>query len=165
MRSFAEATGAKPCYSTNDLASCVLDAISDSRDYYLLGYYRQKDNLSPGWRTLKVQVDRPGVQVFARSGYLYLNEEPDTEEARRRDVSYALISPVDFPGLPFTVRVKQVPIPDGTLRRLNFQLQVHAGSLMNNPLGNYRISLEVVAAVANPSGALLDQFSRLYRAA
>jgi len=160
MRTFAEMTGASPCYSTNDLASCLHNAVSDSESYYLLGYYRDKKNNEPGWRTLKVEVNLPGAQVMARNGYFYLAEAPGTNEARRRDISYALISPIDFSGIPFTVQVKQTAGAATNLHTLNFQLQIPPTSLMEDPSGNHRMSLELVAAAATPKGQLVDKFSK-----
>ncbi len=160
MRNFAEMTGASPCYSTNDLASCLHNAVSDSESYYLLGYYRDKNNNKPGWRTLKVAVNRPGAQVMARSGYFYLTDAPDTDEARRRDISYALISPIDFSGIPFTVQVKRTASADTQLQPLSFELQIPPTSLMDDPSGHHYMSLELVAAAATPTGELVDKFSK-----
>src|SRR5271157_5513188 len=160
MRNFAEMTGASPCYSNNDLGACLRNAVSDSQSYYLLGYYRDKKNNKPGWRTLKVAVNLAGAQVMARNGYFYLNEAPGTDEARRRDISYALISPIDFSGLPFTVEVKQTSSATAKLATVNFELQVPPTSLMDDPSGKHHMSLEVVAAAATPKGELVDKFSK-----
>jgi len=160
MRNFAEMTGASPCYSNNDLGACLRNAVSDSQSYYLLGYYRDKKNNKPGWRTLKVAVNLAGAQVMARNGYFYLNEAPGTDEARRRDISYALISPIDFSGLPFTVEVKQTSSAAAKLATVNFELQVPPTSLMDDPSGKHHMNLEVVAAAATPKGELVDKFSK-----
>jgi VWFA-related protein len=162
MRNFADMTGGSPCYSTNDLGSCLRNAISDSESYYLLGYYRDKKNDKPGWRTLKVEVNRPGVQVLARDGYFYLTEAPDTNEARRRDISYALISPIDFSGIPFTVQVKQASGADAQQGTLNFQLHIPPASLMDDASGNHHMSLELVASAVTPKGEIVDKFSKTW---
>jgi len=162
MQNFAEMTGARPCYSTNDLGSCVHNAISDSENYYLVGYYRDQKNNKPGWRTLQVEVDRPGVQVLARNGYFYLTEAPNSDEARRRDISCALISPIDFSGIPFTVQVKQAAGADTNQRTLNFQLQIPPASLMDDASGNHHMSLELVASAVTPQGELVDKFSKTW---
>jgi len=121
LQHFAEATGASPCFHNNDFSSCMHDAVADSENYYMLGYYRDKSKDKPGWRKLKVKVNRPDVQVMARNGYLYSNEPVDTKEARQRDVAFAMASPVEFPGLPFSVSVTEVPQPDSPLRTLQLR--------------------------------------------
>jgi hypothetical protein len=121
LQHFAEATGASPCFHNNDFSNCMHDAVADSENYYMLGYYRDKSKDKPGWRKLKVKVNRPDVQVMARNGYLYSNEPVDTKEARQRDVAFALASPVEFPGLPFSVSVTEVPQPDSPLRTLQLR--------------------------------------------
>jgi VWFA-related protein len=160
MRNFAEMTGGSPCYSVNDLGSCLHNAVSDSESYYLLGYYRDKKNNQLGWRTLKVNVNLPGAQVMARNGYFYLNEALATDEVRRRDISYALISPIDFSGIPFTVEVKQTASAAAKLHTVDFQLQIPPSSLMDDPSGKHHMSLEVVASAATPKGQLVDKFSK-----
>lgn len=160
LQNFAAVTGASPCHHNNDFSNCMHDAVSDSESYYLLGYYRDKKNDKPGWRTLKVKVNRPDVEVMARNGYFYLTEPQNTKEARRRDVEFALTSPIDFSGVQFSVALKQSVSPDPKLRTLTFQLVIPPTSLMDDPHGGHRMSLEVVAAASRPEGGLVDKFAK-----
>src|SRR5271165_6959011 len=160
MQTFAEMTGARPCFHNNDFSSCLHDAVADSETYYLLGFYRDKKNDKPGWRNLKVEVKRSGVQVMARNGYFYLKEAPDTSEARQRDVSLALTSPFDFPGVVFSVSLRQSPDADPKLHKLKYDLSIPSTSLMDDPSGKHRMSFELVATAAHPDGKLADQSSK-----
>jgi VWFA-related protein len=160
MQAFAELTGAKPCLRNNDFSTCLADAEAASASYYLLGYYREKKDDKPGWRDLKVEVKRPKVEVLARSGYFYLGDPPDTQDARYRDVSFALTSPIDFSGVLFSVSLKQTPNVDPTLRTLNYELQIPASSLMDDPKGNHRMSFELVATVSRTDGGLADRSAK-----
>jgi VWFA-related protein len=106
MQTFAHNTGGSPCFGRNDVGPCLQNAIADSNSYYLLGYYHERKDNKPGWRKLKVKVDRDGVDVLARDGYFYSAEKPDSKEARQREVLAAPASPVNFSGLPFTVGLR-----------------------------------------------------------
>jgi len=160
LRSFAEQTGGRACYGSNDLAPCFERADSDSENYYLVGYYRDRKNNKPGWRSLKVSVKHPGAEVIARKGYFYLTAPADTKEARQSDIESALVSPVEFTGIQFSVHLSQAANSDPKLRNLRFQLQIPPSSLMADPSGSNRFSLEVVATASAPKGEPVDKLAQ-----
>jgi|GEM_PF-1373733 len=161
MQTFAHNTGGEPCYGSNDVGPCLQQAISDSNSYYLLGYYRERKDNKPGWRKLKVKVDRDGVDVMARDGYFYSAEKPDSKEARQRDVIAALHSPVNFSGLPFAVRLDPATTASKPpLRDLPFELKIPPASLTSLSSGNNGISLEVVCTAGTPAGTPVDQIAQ-----
>jgi VWFA-related protein len=53
----------------NDLDRGVKRISDDLTSYYLLGYYSSNTKLDGGFRSLKVRVKQPGVDVRARRGY------------------------------------------------------------------------------------------------
>lgn len=64
----AEETGGKAILDTNDFGTRIRDMIDDSRAYYLLGFEPSKS--PPGSRhKIRVEVDRPGVEVRHRQSY------------------------------------------------------------------------------------------------
>jgi len=54
---------------TNDLDQGLKRIADDLTSYYLLGYYSSNAKLDGAFRTIKVRVTRPGVEVRARRGY------------------------------------------------------------------------------------------------
>lgn len=161
MRTFAHNTGGEPCFGSNDVGPCLQQGISDSDSYYLLGYYRERKDNKPGWRKLKVEVDRSGVDVLARDGYFYSAEKPDSKEARQRDVVSALVSPVNFSGLPFTVRLHPAARDSNKpLQDLQFELQIPPTSLTSPASGNNAINLEIVCLAGTPKSTSVDQISQ-----
>ena len=114
MNSFAEMTGGRAFYNTNDLAGAVDKASEDGRSYYVLGYYTKPNAAKSGWRTLKVKVKRSGLQVRARAGYFATRSATiDPEQLRKRDIREAADSPFDFTAVPFTVRIHSIqPVAD-----------------------------------------------------
>jgi VWFA-related protein len=160
LEHFAETTGASPCFHNNYFSDCMHDAVADSESYYMLGYYRDKSRNKPGWRQLKVRVNQPDVQVMARSGYLYSTEPQNTKEAQVRDVSLALISPIDFPGLPFSVSVTPLPGDDPNQRTLQLRVFVPPTSLHDDPSNKHQMSVEVVAVASQSQGETIDKFAK-----
>src|ERR1700678_4379462 len=69
LNEFADMTGGKAFYNTNDLASSFKRAADDASSYYLANYYLDTNNNHAGWRNLKVKVARKDAEVRARKGF------------------------------------------------------------------------------------------------
>jgi hypothetical protein len=65
----AEDTGGAAIRNTNDIAGGALRIAEESRVYYLLGYAPPAGKGPREWRSLKVEVTRPGLVVRARKGH------------------------------------------------------------------------------------------------
>lgn len=66
----AEQTDGYAIVNTNNLSSGLQRIVSDSSAYYLLGYTSTNAELDGSYRRISVRVDRPGVHVRARAGYV-----------------------------------------------------------------------------------------------
>lgn len=75
LRLLADNTDGLAVINTNDLEGGAARIVRDLSSYYLLGYYSGNEKLDGKWRTIKVRVKRPGVQVRARHGYRALRAE------------------------------------------------------------------------------------------
>ena len=92
----AAGTGGLPCYNRADLANCFKEALDDSRDYYMVGFYVDKGT-KEGWHKLQVKVD--GASARYRNGFLF--PLPDPEKTRDLDVNTAVHSLLPESGIPF----------------------------------------------------------------
>jgi VWFA-related protein len=75
LRLLADNTDGLAVINTNDLDAGARRIVQDLSSYYLLGYYSTNDRLDGKWRTIKVRVKRPGIEVRARKGYRALRAE------------------------------------------------------------------------------------------
>ena len=102
----ATETGGRAFLNTNDINSAVRRAVSDGRQAYTLGYYPNHLTWNGKYRQIRVQVNRPGVRVRHRRGYLA------TADAQRVNgntaISAALLSPLEAVALGLTARVERV---------------------------------------------------------
>jgi VWFA-related protein len=64
----------------------------------------QTDNPSYSSAQFHVNVRGEGLQVQARSGYFSADIAPNNDDRRKRDIAQAFAMPVEYRGLPFTVR-------------------------------------------------------------
>jgi hypothetical protein len=69
MYKIAHVTGGRVFWDTNDMAKGMKAVASDSKGTYSLGFYADAD-AGDTWRDLNVDVNRKGVKVLHRSGYL-----------------------------------------------------------------------------------------------
>ena len=69
LRDMATSTDGLAVMNSNDLDGGLKRISDDLTSYYLLGYYSTNAKLDGKFRSLKVRVKQPGVQVRARRGY------------------------------------------------------------------------------------------------
>jgi VWFA-related protein len=69
LQTLADNTDGIAVMNSNDLDKGLKRIADDLTSYYLLGYYATNTKLDGKFRTIKVRVKRPGVEVRARKGY------------------------------------------------------------------------------------------------
>jgi VWFA-related protein len=81
LKTLSSATDGVAVVDTNDLVAGMRRALDDMRGYYLLGYYSTNAKADGTFRSIKVNVKRPGVSVRARRGYLAATQNEMKEAA------------------------------------------------------------------------------------
>ena len=104
LQTFAAMTGGRAYFNSNDLVKGFRDAVRDSSQYYMLGYYLNRSNTKPGWRKLAVKVKREHLEVRARSGFFVTTATHDPATSRDSDLGLALRSPMDYTALQLEAR-------------------------------------------------------------
>jgi len=79
LKDLAHATGGRAALDMNDLAPAVEQVFVENASYYLIGFESTNQRQEGKFRRLEVKVNRPDVDVRARSGY----NEPHTGRAQR----------------------------------------------------------------------------------
>ena len=128
LNEFADMTGGKAFYNTNDLAGSFKRAADDSSSYYLVGYYLDTKNNHAGWRQLKVGVDKQDVEVRARKGFFVTRATVDPDSTRDYDLRAALTSPIDGTGVPVTLKWTGVS-GEGEKRKASYEIQIPANGV------------------------------------
>ena len=166
MGAFADMTGGRAFYNTNDLEHAFESADDDSNTYYLLGYYRAPNDNVAGWRKLKVKVLKNGVKVRSRSGYFVRPDDIDganPQKAARHssacasdsachDLQLALASPIDYTAIPMALKWEGLsPGKDGK-KAAPFLLQLSLKSLYVDAADANHVTFEIVALARNENG-------------
>lgn len=152
LTQFAEMTGGKAFYNTNDLATAFRRAADDASSYYLLGYYLDTKNNHAGWRNLKVQVDKKDVEVRTRKGFFVTNATINAELTRNSDLNYALSTPIEGTGVPLTVEWLGFA-DDGQRKKAVYIAHMPPNALAFDPNGQNKLDFDfAVVAYAEANG-------------
>ena len=71
LRMLAELTGGRAVVNRNDFDDALREIDAETSDYYVLGFYTSNPDPTFRTRKLRVEVDRPGVDVRHRSHYTF----------------------------------------------------------------------------------------------
>jgi VWFA-related protein len=161
---FAEMTGGKAFYNTNDLATSFKRAADDGSSYYLVTYYLDLHNNKAGWRQLKVKVDKPDAEVRARKGFFVTNATIHMDVTRQADLTYALTSPIEGTGVPVTIKWMGTT-GDGAKKKAAFVVSLPAGGISQDPNGQNRINFDFAVAafaVGSKDGKAVDTMGKTF---
>ena len=158
LQTFASMTGGRAYYNSNDLVRGFRDAVNDSAEYYMLGYYLDRSKTKSGWRKLAVKVKRDHTEVRARSGFFVTNATVDPENSRNSDISSALQSPLDYTSLALVAHWDKVePGKEPGKKHVNYEVRLAPDAALINDADNNHVALEFVALAKTPAGKQVDQ--------
>src|SRR5580693_8053468 len=158
FQTFAEMTGGRAYYGSNDLEKGFREAVKDSAEYYMLGYYIDRSQTKPGWRKLTVKAKREHVEVRARSGFFVTNAAIDPERSRKSDISSALQSPLDYTSLALVARWDKIePGKEPGRKHVTFVMRLAPAAGVINDADNNHVALDFVAMAKSPEGKAVDQ--------
>jgi VWFA-related protein len=157
LRDVADMTGGRAFYNTNDLSTSFHRAAADSAHYYLLGYYLDSSNRNPGWRKLKVKLNRKDVEVRSRNGYFVTNATVRPELSRKLDIKFALDSPFSSTGVPLSVQWTGASPEDAKngipadKKKVNFMMRISGAGLAIETTENKRLNVDILAYAFLPN--------------
>jgi VWFA-related protein len=151
LNDFADMTGGRAFYNTNDVAGSFQRAANDASSYYMLGYYLDTNNNKPGWRKLQVKLDRKEVEIRSRTGFFVTNATMNPLLSRDLDMVNALHSPIEGTGVPVTVEWVTVASA-GDKKKAVFFAHMPAGGLSFDPAGRDQLNFDFAALAYDKNG-------------
>jgi len=152
----ANATGGRPFYNTNDIASSIRKAVDDSRVSYVLGYYPTNDKWDARFREISIKVARPGVHLRYKTGYFAVPANPENDKRNELLTADAIRSPLQMIDLGLQVRTERVA--DSSDRELKVTVRVDPAQMMFQRDGDrWTDTIEVVWVGLTPDGRVLDR--------
>jgi VWFA-related protein len=99
MDMLASATGGRAFKNDNDIRGALRTVLDDSEVTYSLAFHADPDGLDDAFHKIKVRVNRPGLDVRHREGYVAIPDPASSDTDRVRTVNAALASPIENPGI------------------------------------------------------------------
>lgn len=108
LRVLSEETGGFAAVNTNDYAGALDRIGQENSRYYVLGYYPVNDRRDGKFRSLEVKVNRPGLTVRSRKGYVAPRGKAsattlETKEGTPETLRELVESPLPIKGLRLTM--------------------------------------------------------------
>ncbi len=125
MKELADQTGGRASFDTNDARSAIRQALEDSRVTYTLGYYPTDPDFNGKFRSIKVSVKRPGLQVRYRRGYFAFPDEPIDAAHRDKALNAATVAMIDATSVGFMVEVGK-PASGNSARQLAISVDTNS---------------------------------------
>ena len=122
MDLLADVTGGRSFRNTNDLTAGVKAAAMDMRGSYSVGFY-VPDNSDHRWREFDVRVNRPGVSVLHRKGYMALAPVKQPVNWSQDEWQAAMQNPLGSTAIRLDARA------DAVAEGLNVLIQIAADDL------------------------------------
>jgi VWFA-related protein len=154
MNDIASITGGRAYYNTNDITGAFNKATRESSQYYLVGYYAEKVNPKTLWHKLQVKVEKPGLEVRTRTGYMATpaTTGKPSDDLKKQEINTAMVSPLDFTALQMRVYVDPPQAGSGNKKKIPFEIVINPGAATLDTSNKNKVSLDLLAAARNPKG-------------
>jgi len=150
MTELATRTGGRAFYNTNNIGRAIARAIDDARVTYVLGYSPSNDVWDGRFRTLRVSVRRPDIEVRHRSGYLAIPASA-VKPSRLADIARA---PLTASAIGLTVDVGITDRAAPNMRAVAMRVDPSGITLRKNG-DSWETALDILIAHAQPNGELV----------
>jgi hypothetical protein len=159
FQTFAEATGGRAFYNTNDLKAAFQTASEDNASYYMLGYYLDRKDKKEGWHKLGVKLRQKGAKIRARNGFFLTEGGPEQNDKTMMEI--ALTSPLAYTAIPITGQWREVlPASEPGKKKVGFLLTMPANFAEIEEGDNNHALLEFAAVARTASGQAAGDMSK-----
>jgi VWFA-related protein len=155
FQTFAEATGGRAYYNSNDLVKGFRDAVRDSTQYYMLGYYLDRSSTKPGWHKLAVKVKRDHASIRSRTGFLVPGGTSEASTSNGNDITSALHSPLDYTSIGLSGRWETTEAgQESGKKRLHYVVELAPNAGLVDGTDQNHVLLDLVVSAVTDKGLL-----------
>jgi VWFA-related protein len=109
MNLLAVGTGGEAFYNLSDIAGAIKSAVEDSEVTYALGFYPSDVKFDGEYHSLSVKVDRKGLDVRHRKGYLAAEQNGPSEQKSTKSLKDMFANPLAANTLGLTAIGQRAP--------------------------------------------------------
>ncbi len=156
LESLAEDTGGIFYRASNDIVAGFRQIRDAQSFYYVLSYASADQKAGGKYHRVRVEVDRPGLELSYRRGYFAPREELSQEKRKKEDFRLALEAPGRFDQIPLEMTFRSSPL-DRDRHRLSVFTKVNVAAIpFHHQKGRRTNLLNLVVAVYDEKGAHVD---------
>ncbi len=156
LEELAEDTGGIFYRASNDLVAGFRQIRDAQSFYYVLSYASPDQRAGGKYHKVRVEVDRPGLELSYRRGYFTPREDLSLEERKKEDFQLALEAPGRFDRIPLELAFRSSPL-DRDRHRLSVFTKVNVAAVpFHHQKGRRTNLLNLVVAVYDEKGAQVD---------
>ena len=158
LRALADGTGGFTVLNTNDILGGLNRIARELNEFYILGYVPPSSK-EGSCHTLKVKLDRSGVEIRSRSGYCNTRPLDPLEEKPLEKTMEAQAAGTRAGSIKGSMQVPYF-YSSPKLARVNVTIDVPSDSLnFNRDKGNYHSDVNVLGIAYKPDGGVGARFS------
>lgn len=158
MQMLAEGTGGFTIYNTNDLAGGLQRIAQEMNQFYVLGYVPQESK-EGSCHTLKVKMNKGGMEVRSRSGYCNVRAVNPLEGKPLEKTMEAQASGTASGSIHATMQTPYF-YSAPNVARVTLAMEIPGESLVfNKDKGKYHANVNVLGIVYKPDGSVGARFS------
>jgi VWFA-related protein len=171
----ARETGGVAFINNNDLNFGIRRALKDQQSYYLIGFDPEDDKFDRKYHSIKLKVNRSGLQTRTRSGFIGYSDKPKepVPQTREGQILSALFSPFGardvtaqmtsfFFNLPNPNRKQKNDPEDLSFVRSFFHIDASNLTFKDADKGDKVLKLEIATFTFNENGAVVEQHGRAF---
>jgi VWFA-related protein len=154
LETIARDTGGRCFGNTNDFDHAIQSALRESSSYYMLGYYPSNKKWGGKFREIKLQVNRPGVQLRYRRGYFAVNLSDWRKDKGERTLTAAL-SRNPLLSTEVTFMARALPPPPDSDTVVEFAVDPSTLSFETDAENHHYSTLQFEVQAFTPEGKLV----------
>jgi VWFA-related protein len=155
MREIAAETGGKAYVNQNEIRFGAAIAAADNAASYTIGYYPEDKKWDGKYRSIKVKVNRDGVDVRSRKGYFAIDPAQLKDRKPEQEVAEALRDSAPDTQVTFSAQVKP-----GDKGKVNVTYLVDPNTVSaEDASGGKKVNIILYAAVYSPEGKMIENRS------
>jgi VWFA-related protein len=154
LETIARDTGGRYFGNRNDLDHAIQSALRESSSYYMLGYYPSNKKWGGKFREIKLQLDRPGVQLRYRRGYFALNPSDWRKDNGERTLTAALTAN-SLPSTQVTFMARALPPAPDSDTVVEFAVDPSTLSFETEAENHHYSTLKFEVQAFTPEGKLV----------
>jgi VWFA-related protein len=156
MKELARQTGGRALVSRNDIDHAVAVAMADGSAYYSLGYSSGNNKLDGAFRSFKIEVRRPGLQVRHRLGYFAVDPSKKKKEQENDTAAVVRNTSVDATMVYFDSLVKP-PEKIDAKNTVSVRIRVEPSTMSFSENGDkQQINLDFFVVAVGPDGKIVS---------